>query len=356
MRKQDLAAVSSCLFEGEAVVMRDSDECWAGIGVCGAQRLFLLAPWNGVVPVEMLQGASAQCDMALLIVSEGAVAVPELHSDIPLVAVIDGQISAPSATSLWQADLIVATGNAPKSLRDAADLTGGDIDEAIAKVAQFAKILQNFSVQSAPGAQENILDIVPADAEQAFETGELLDVLCEQTFVSLKGSNSLMLGVGQINGNAVAIVASKPANNDGRIGVEDCYAALRLIELARSMRLPVLSIQDTAGMADEGAGQAAGLPDAVEAVLQGWSSLDMPVFTLVVGRAYGLAHVVLAGASTRPTALLAWPRAAISLDAPAPGDERASIMMAAKGFGVHDVIDPRTTGQTISALLSLWQV
>lgn len=351
MLRQELVQFLDQLFQQKLFVLGDSDDYWAGIGVCGAYQVFMLVPRSGEPPWEIMRGAAPQCDLAVLVVSgdiDGTMQAP--HLDIPLVAVIDGEVSARAATSLRHADIVVATQKAPKPLREAADLMCDDIHEGAALIARFTKTIQPASVRPTPAAQNNILEIVPADVEQPFDVHALLDTLCAKSFVALKGAGALVLGAGQVNGNPVMILASQPAIDGGRIGVEDCYAAVRLIGLAQRLRLPVLVIQDTAGMTSED-----GLPEAVEKLLKAWATLDMPVVTLVAGRACGLAHVALAGAGTRPTALIAWPRAWISLDNPQAGDKRASVMTAAKGFGVNEVIDPRVTSDTISGWLTLWR-
>ena len=352
MRRDDLDLVLGKLFSEQPVVVKDLAEHWVGTGTCGSRRICLVVAWSGVVPWEVLEEPGSRCAMAVLIVN-GEVVVPSQQKQrtIPLVALLDGAMEGHCATTLWQADLVIATSEVPAPLRGAADLDCVDIIEAAGSLERFINALQIDPVTSAPVARDRVLEIVPPDVEQAYDVETLLRELCDSDFVELNGARSLVCGVGRMAGRSLGVLASRPTENGGRIGVDDCYAAMRLIALAQRLRLPVLCIQDTAGVEDD-----EGLPKAVDELLQAWSCLQMPVITLVVGRAYGLAHVALAGASTQPAALLAWPRARISLDAPEPGDERASVMLAAKGFGVHEVIDPRLTRRAIHDWLSLWQV
>jgi hypothetical protein len=163
-------------------------------------------------------------------------------------------------------------------------------------------------------------------------------------------ARAVVRGVGRVSGQAVAILASNADRDGGRLCENDCRNAARLLRFANRFQIPVLAVQDSIGV--EG---SEGFADAFDELLGEWMHLTVPAITLIVGRAYGLAHVALGGTGAKPSAILAWPRARVSLDVPEGDDPRSAAIAVARGFGVHEIIDPRRTRETVGEWLSLWQ-
>ena len=340
------------IFPQEPLVLAESAHSVTVRGTRNGQ-IVCLACVSGDDPLfpDRIGPAARGGRLTILVVQGGSPLTHRLALDVPLVVVVDEpSIDVAAMVSFCQADLIVATERAPSEIRRSADVLCVDLDHALGLMGGFLDAFGPEPPTEHDPCRHDVLELVPADPERPYAVRPLLEAVCGGGVVPFSDDGALFRGVGRVSGQAVAILASNADRDGGRLCENDCRNAARLLRFANRFQIPVLAVQDSIGV--EG---SEGFADAFDELLGEWMHLTVPAITLIVGRAYGLAHVALGGTGAKPSAILAWPRARVSLDVPEGDDPRSAAIAVARGFGVHEIIDPRRTRETVGEWLSLWQ-
>jgi acetyl-CoA carboxylase carboxyltransferase component len=112
----------------------------------------------------------------------------------------------------------------------------------------------------------------------------------------------------RIEGYALAVIANNPTHLAGAIDTEGSEKAARFLELVQSLDMPLLSLCDTPGFMVGPEAEKTGLVRSAGRMFVGGSKLTVPLFTIVVRKAYGLGAVAMVcGNSYEQVACVAWP-------------------------------------------------
>ena len=349
MPDQQVEVIMAALFDAPATILHSDRDYWLGAGRVGGCRVAVLA---GDAPhLDVLQAVAGKNDLTVFAHCQSGESA-EVSTYAPWIYVALAVDSPVATLTALNSEYCIDVTQSATLIAQAADVTCTDSGEAYSVARRFIRQTRPISGVPVDRLSEQLLQRVPADPYTPYDMQEVLAILLDDQPSLLRNSDGhLLTGLAQIGGMPLALMASQPSHDRGRLQVGDCIAAQRLMHLAQRLQLPIVVLQDTQGLGvDE-----VGVNDAVVAMLQTWQDITVPVVTVLLGCAFGLAHTALAGTGTRPTAQLAWPRAQIALDAPASYSKQADVMLAAHGFGVHEVIDPRDTRTCVSQWLQLLQ-
>jgi acetyl-CoA carboxylase carboxyltransferase component len=165
-------------------------------------------------------------------------------------------------------------------------------------------------------------EIVSVERRRGYDVRRVLAaVLDEGRFIELGGGRDrgVITALGRIDGYPLGVIASQPLHHAGAVGGAGCDKMTRLILLCDSFNLPLVFLQDTPGL-------MVGLDEEHERLLfkgmllqQALVNSSVPKLTVVLRKAYGLAHHLLAGCNMGADMLVSWPNAEFGFMDPGVG-------------------------------------
>ena len=210
------------------------------------------------------------------------------------------------------------------------DLTAEDEDDALRLVREVLSYLpQNAWEVPARTPWDGKLDAVPAldsivpeRRTRAYDMRQVLRHLTDtDSILELKPNfgRSLITAFGRIAGVSVGFVASQPMQYAGALSPEACDKATGFLCLCDANNIPLIFLQDTPGfMVGKHVEHHNMLARAIR-FLEALGQCQVPRFTLVLRKAFGLAYFSLGGSRMGAHALAAWPSAEISFMDPQVG-------------------------------------
>jgi acetyl-CoA carboxylase carboxyltransferase component len=217
--------------------------------------------------------------------------------------------------------------------------------------------------------EEELLSIVPRDRRKTYKMRRLLELVLDRgSFFEIAAGfgRSLIGGLARLDGQPVCALANDPYFYAGAMTAEAAQKLRRLVDLADTFHLPVVSFVDEPGfMIGSAAEQAATIRHGTSALFAVMQS-SVPWVSVMVRKSYGVASAAHFGPAAH---VLAWPSAesgALPIEggvavayrreieaAPDPDARRRELeeehaarrdpFARAEAFGVHDLIDPRAT-------------
>lgn len=217
--------------------------------------------------------------------------------------------------------------------------------------------------------EEELISIIPRERRRAYKIRRVIEHLVDRGSFFEMGplfGRSLVTGLARFKGLPVGLVANDCHFLGGCMSADAAQKIRRFVELCDAFRLPVVSLVDEPGFAiGPEAERAATIRHGMAAMFAVLQS-EVPWIAVVLRRAFGVAAGIHLGPA--PT-VLAWPSAEIGAlpvesgvalafrreieAAPNPEARRReleeelsaaqSIFPRAEDFGVHALIDPRTT-------------
>jgi acetyl-CoA carboxylase carboxyltransferase component len=218
-------------------------------------------------------------------------------------------------------------------------------------------------------ADDALLSIVPTDRRQPYDMRKLIKMVVDKDSFFEFGRSygpALICGYARLNGHPIAFFANDCKFLAGAMTAEAAQKVRRLIEIAETFNLPVVTFVDEPGfMIGPGAEAGGAIRYGTTAVLAA-AMCELPWASIVVRKNYGVAGAAHYGANAY---VLGWPSAEMGTlpleggvavafrreieAAPDPAAKRAELEagMAAKlspaargeSFAMHELIDPRET-------------
>ena len=258
------------------------------------------------------------------------------------------------------------------------DAVAKDEEAALAMVRRFLSYMpQNvwelppvqYCADPVDRCDDRLLSLVPTDRRQAYDMRKLIGMVVDEgswfEFARAYGP-ALMTGYARLNGRPVAVFANDCRYLAGAMTAEAAQKVRRLIEIAETFHLPIVTFVDEPGfMIGPGAEAAGAMRYGTSAVLAA-AMCENPWATVVVRKNYGVAGAAHYGANAY---VLGWPSAEMgalpleggvavafrrqieAADDPVAERARLEAEMAAKlspnaraeSFAMHELIDPRET-------------
>ena len=217
--------------------------------------------------------------------------------------------------------------------------------------------------------EEELISIIPRERRRAYKIRRVIELVVDRGSFFEMGplfGRSLVTGLARLQGQPVGLVANDCHFLGGCMSADAAQKIRRFVELCDAFRLPVVSLVDEPGFAIGPEAERAATIRHGMAAMFAVLETQVPWVAVVLRRAFGVAAGIHLGPS--PT-VLAWPSAEIGAlpvesgvalafrreieAAPDPEARRReleqelsaaqSVFPRAEDFGVHALIDPRTT-------------
>lgn len=206
-----------------------------------------------------------------------------------------------------------------------AHLVGNNDEEAIAIARQALSYLPSNNVDMAPiGDQsddiyrraESLNALVPTDPSIPYSMREAIELIFDTgSFLELqKGfAGNAIVGFARLAGQPVAIVSQEPADRAGLMDVDASDKIARMVNLADSFNLPIITFVDSPGFLPGVDQEYRGVIRHGAKVLYTYANATVPLISVVTRKAYGGAYVVLSSKFMGTDICYAWPSAEIAV-------------------------------------------
>jgi acetyl-CoA carboxylase carboxyltransferase component len=219
-------------------------------------------------------------------------------------------------------------------------------------------------------APVDLSDVVPTDHAKVYDIRGVIDAVVDvDSFLELGAprGKSVVTGLGRIDGRVVGVVASQPRHEAGALSPVACEKATRLTRLCDRFGFPIVSLVDTPGFQIGVHVEHAGMMRRAMELIGVNTDARVPVVTVVLRKAFGLAFFAMFSPDHGGDVVLAWPGAQIGFMAPAAaakvlfGDpERAdelgasaSALDVAAAMGIDEVVTENETVEAVRRALAV---
>ena len=333
---------------------------------------------------------------------------------VPMVGVSSGYCFAGNAALLGCCDVIIATKNSNIGMGGPAMIEGGglgvfapkeigpmtiqvpngvvdilveDEAKATAVARQYLSYFQGRSSSWEAHDQRTMRVIVPENRKRMYNMRDVVTTIADVGSV-LEIRKDFGVGIitalARIEGRPVGLIANNPHHLAGAIDAHAADKCSRFLQLCDAFDLPILSLMDCPGIMVGPEVEKTALVRHASRMFNTGANLSVPMFGLIVRKAYGLgAMTMCGGGSMVPLFMAAWPTAEfapmniegaiklgfrnelIAIEDPqersrvfqqkvAAAYQEAKAVNAAEFFGIDDVIDPaESRAWVIAGLKSL---
>jgi acetyl/propionyl-CoA carboxylase alpha subunit/acetyl-CoA carboxylase carboxyltransferase component len=262
----------------------------------------------------------------------------KLSGLVPLVGVVSGRCFAGNAALLGCCDVVIATQDANIGMGGPAMIEGGGLgvfrpeevgptdvqspngvidvlveDEAHAvRVAkQYLSYFQGMRGDWSCADQRALRRAIPENRRRVYDVRSVIETLADTgSVLELRRHFGLgmVTALVRIEGRVLGIIANNPMHLSGAIDSDGADKAARFMQLCDAFDLPLLNLCDTPGiMVGPEVEQTALVRHAARMFVTG-ASVTVPVFTIILRKAYGLGAQAMAGGSFKaPFFTVSWP-------------------------------------------------
>jgi len=327
----------------------------------------------------------------------------KLSGLVPLVGVTNGRCFAGNTALLACCDVIIATEGSTVAMGGPAMIEGGglgiytpeevgpmsfqvpngvvdilcqDEEEATEVAKQYLSYFQGPIEEWTAPDQRRLRHIVPENRLRLYDMKEIIDTIADEGSVleiREKFGIGIITAFIRVEGHPIGVIANNPHHLAGAIDSDGSDKGARFLQLCDAFDIPVLSLMDCPGMMVGPDVEATALVRHCARMFNTGANLSVPLFGVVVRKAYGLGVQAMCGASALVGFFtVAWPTAEFAgmniegsvklgyrkeLIAIEDAEERietyekmveraydnAKAVNAAAGGGLDDVIDPAET-------------
>lgn len=262
----------------------------------------------------------------------------KLSGLVPLIGIVSGRCFAGNAALLGCCDVIIATENANIGMGGPAMIEGGGLGvyrpeeigpidvqtkngvvdiavqdevEAVSIAKKYLSYFQGSLKDWDCVDQRTLRHVIPENRLRVYDVRDVIETLCDtDSLLELRRDFALNMvtAFGRVEGRPVGIIANNPVYLSGAIDHEASDKATRFMQLCDAFDLPILFLCDTPGfMVGPDIEQQALVRHAGRLFVTA-GSIDVPFFTIVLRKGYGLGAMTMAGGSFKtPLFTVAWP-------------------------------------------------
>ncbi len=327
----------------------------------------------------------------------------KLSGLVPLVGVTNGRCFAGNTALLACCDVIIATEGSTVAMGGPAMIEGGglgiytpeevgpmsfqvpngvvdilcrDEEEATEVAKQYLSYFQGPTKEWTAPDQRRLRHIVPENRLRLYDMKEIIETIADEGSVleiREKFGIGIITALIRVEGYPIGVIANNPHHLAGAIDSDGSDKGARFLQLCDAFDIPVLSLMDCPGMMVGPDVEATALVRHCARMFNTGANLSVPLFGVVVRKAYGLGVQAMCGASALVGFFtVAWPTAEfagmnlegsvklgyrkelIAIEDPEErietyenmvnrAYENAKAVNAAAGGGLDDVIDPAET-------------
>jgi len=262
-----------------------------------------------------------------------------------------------------------------------ADYQAPDEQECLASIREFLSYLPQNANYAPPIRPTHDADhrrdprlatILPENPRRAYNMPDLITMIVDDGYYfELKAdyARNVITAFARLGGHSVGIIANNPLHLAGILDTPASDKMAHFINLCDAFSIPLVFLVDVPGFVGSIEAERTGLIRHSGKVLYEMAHATVPIFTVVIRKAYGLGFMVMGSRSYRPNLVVAWPTAefggmglegAVEIMYPdelAKAEDRErrraeltedlrkrhTARRIARSYGVDDVIDPRDT-------------
>ena len=328
---------------------------------------------------------------------------------VPLVGINNGRCFAGNTALLACCDVIIATKSSTIAMGGPAMIEGGglgvytpeevgpmdfqvpngvvdilveDEDEAVDTAKRYLSYFQGPTDRWEEGGDQRLLrHAVPENRVRLYDMRAIIRTLADRDSV-LELREKFGVGIVtcliRIEGRPMGVIANNPHHLAGAVDSDGADKGARFLQLCDAFDIPVLSLMDCPGIMVGPEHERTALVRHCTRLFNTGANLSVPMFGVIVRKAYGLGVQAMCGASALVSfCMVAWPTAEFAgmniegavklgfrpvlaaIEDPearkaefdrrvADAYERARAVNAAAGGGLDDVIDPAETRRWIA--------
>jgi acetyl-CoA carboxylase carboxyltransferase component len=339
-------------------------------------------------------------------------ALATLSGRVPLVGINAGRCFAGNAAFLGCCDVVIATRGSNLGMGGPAMIEGGGlgvhapeeigpievqiasgvVDVVVADEAEAVRVAKRY-LGYFQGARDDwecadqagLRGLVPEDRLRTYDVRRVLDALADRDAVLELRPDfgpGMVTALARIEGRPLGIIANNPQHLAGAIESPGADKAARFMQLCDAFGLPILFLCDTPGIMVGPEAEKTGTVRHAARMFVVGASLEVPFFTIVLRKGYGLGAQAMAGGHFKaPRFLVAWPtgefgpmglegsvrlgfrRELAAIADPAEREAKSQQMVAslyehgkatnvASYFEIDDVIDPADSRRWIATAMA----
>jgi acetyl-CoA carboxylase carboxyltransferase component len=256
----------------------------------------------------------------------------------PRVGIASGRCFAGNAALLGLCDVVIATENssigmggpamieggglgkfAPEEVgpidlqtkSGVVDIRVGDEREAVAVAKKYLAYFRGSKSEWSMEDQLPLREAMPERRRRAYRVRPILSRIFDTgSVLELRRDfgKSMITALARLEGRAVAVIANDCWENAGAIDSDASDKAARFLQLCDAFGLPVISLCDTPGFMVGPKAEATGLVRHTSRMFVAAASLTVPLFTIVLRKAYGLGAQAMGGGHLHaPVFTASWP-------------------------------------------------
>ena len=262
----------------------------------------------------------------------------ELSGKVPVVGIVSGRCFAGNAALLGMADVIIATENSNIGMAGPALIEAGGLgvftpeqvgpievqdqngvvdirveneQQAVAAAKKYLSYFQGSVSQWECADARLLRNVIPENRLRAYDVRDVIRLMADvDSVLELRSvfGKAYVTVLARVEGRAIGIMANNPKFNSGAIDSDSADKAARFMRLCDAHGLPVLSLIDTPGIMVGPDAEKTALVRHSARLFVTAASMRVPMFAIVLRKAYGLGAMAAAGGHFRaPFFTVAWP-------------------------------------------------
>ncbi len=262
----------------------------------------------------------------------------KLSGLVPLVSVVNGRCFAGNAVLAGCCDVVIATENSSLGMAGPAMIAGGGLGnyapeevgppsmqapngvldivvkneaEAAETARQYLGYFQGDLVDWEQDDQRRLRQLIPENRLRVYNIRRVIETLADTgSVLELREqfAPGMITALVRIEGKSFGLMANNPQHLGGAIDRDGADKAARFMQLCDAFDLPLISLCDTPGFMVGPETEKTASVRHMARMFNTAASMDIPVFTVVLRKGYGLgAQAMAAGSFHAPLFTVAWP-------------------------------------------------
>jgi len=266
------------------------------------------------------------------------VSMARLSGVVPTLGIVSGRCYAGNAALLGCCDTIIATEDASLGMAGPAMIEGGGLGrfspeevgpvsvmgpngvidilveneaEAVRVAKQYLSYFQGTLKDWQCADQRRLRHLIPENRMRVYDIRQVIETFADQDSVlelRRQFAPGLITALVRIEGRPMGLIANNPAHLGGAVDANAGDKAARFMQLCNAHNLPIVSLCDTPGFMVGPDAEKQATIRHVSRMFVAAAKLNVPFFTVVLRKAYGLgAQAMAAGSMLTPFFTAAWP-------------------------------------------------